>query len=294
MATKVDPLSYVNVQSPKALAGYRPVVNNVAPYTPGTYQSAYADQLAGTRDTVTNWKYDPLQDASYQALAKIYGARGNRAAKDTLADAAALNGGYQTSYAVSAAQQARNQYNQELAALIPDLENTAYNRALQSYNLYKDADDTDYGRFRDTEGDRQWKYSQDYQAWRDREADNQWLYNNLYQQYRDLMADYQWGLNYNQGVYGMRQAAAKASSGGGGGGGRSGGSGGGGGGYSGGGGGGGSAPTQEKYEEAKTAPVVKTKDILASVNGIVPKITNFNHAAAIYNQANQGPKRYTK
>lgn len=218
---KADPLAYVGVQSPKAIAGYKPIKNNVAAYVPGTYQSAYADQLNAARDTLTNWKYDPLQDASYQALAKIYGARGNQAAKNTLADAAALNGGYGTSYAVSAAQQARNQYNQELAALIPDLENTAYNRAMSQYGLYKDADDTDYGRFRDTEGDRQWKYTQDYQAYRDQELDNQWQYNNLYQQYRDLMSDYQWGLDYNQGVYGLRQAAAKSS--GGGGGGRSGG-----------------------------------------------------------------------
>lgn len=236
MATKYDPLSYIPTNSPKAIAGYKPVKNNVAPYVPGTYESEYADQLAGARDNLTNWKYDPLQDASYQALAKIYGARGNRAAKDTLADAAMLNGGYQTSYAVSAAQQARNQYNQELAAMIPDLENAAYNRAYQQYGLYKDADDTAYGRFRDTEGDRQWKYTQDYQNWRDREADNQWLYNNMYNAYRDAMADYQWGLNYNQGVYGLKQQAAKSSGGGGGGGRRRSGGGGGGGGYYGGGG----------------------------------------------------------
>lgn len=257
---KYDPLAYVNVKSPKALAGYKPIKNNVAPYVPGVYQSQYADQIAASRDNLTNWKYNPLEDASYQALAKIYGARGNVAAKNTLADAAALNGGYQTSYAVSAAQQARNQYNQELAALIPDLEDKAYNRTMAQYNLYKEADDTDYGRFRDTEGDRQWKYTQDYQNWRDRESDNQWLYNTMYNNYRDQMADYQWGLDYNQGVYGLKKAAS--SGGGGGGRGRSGGGGGGGyGGYA-------SDPNlTELYNNAKDTSVV-TKQIKKAATDI--------------------------
>lgn len=172
-----------------------------ANYKLHTYTSQYGDQIATALNDVTNFTYDPLQDASYQALAKIYGARGNIAAKDTLADAASLNGGMQTSYAVSAAQQARNQYNQELAALIPDLEANAYNRAQTTYNALRDADDTAYGRFRDTQGDRQWMWTNRYNKWRDR------------------MSDYQWAKEY--------ALAKKGSSGGGGGGGgrrRSGGS----------------------------------------------------------------------
>ena len=266
--------AYVPMAAP---ADIGPYVSNVAapgPYTstaaapeafqPGTYNSQYADQIAGALNTVTNWKYDPMNDANYQALAKIYGARGNIAAKDTLADAAALNGGYGTSYAVSAAQQARNQYNQELAALIPDLEANAYNKATTALQAYRDADDTNYGRFRDTEGDRQWKYGQDYQAYRDKEGDNQWLYSQNYNAYRDKEADsqwaysqnynryqdalsqYQWALDYNNNLYAQKQAQKKSSGGGGGGRRRSGG--GGGGGYTGGSigsgyGGGGSTPT---------------------------------------------------
>ena len=201
----VNPTKYVKVSSvPKAPAAY----------TPGTYTSQYQGQLDSALDKVVNWKYDPLQDASYQALAKIYGARGNQAAKDTLADAASLNGGYGTSYAVSAAQQARNQYNQELAALIPDLENTAYTRATGTLNALRDADDTAYGRFRDTEGDRQWGYEQNYK------------------QYQDALGQYQWARNFNLDLYGLKKSSAGSSGGGGGGrGGRSGG----GGGYSGGG-----------------------------------------------------------
>ena len=163
-------------------------------FVPKKYTSKYGDQINQALNTVTNFAYDPMQDASYQALAKVYGARGNLAAKDTLADAAALNGGMQTSYAVSAAQQARNQYNQELAAMIPELEQNAYNRAQTTYNALRDADDTAYNRFRDTEGDRQW------------------VWGNRYQSYRDRMSDYQWAKEY--------ALSKKGSSGGGGGGGR--------------------------------------------------------------------------
>lgn len=189
---------YVKVTNPKAPASYKI----------GKYTSRYGDQLDSALNTVVNWNYNPMEDANYQALAKIYGARGNIAAKDTLADAASLNGGYGTSYAVSAAQQARNQYNQELAALIPELEQSAYTRAQGTLGALRDADETDYGRWRDTEGDRQWLYSQNYQR------------------YQDAIDQYRWALDYNNSIYQMKH------SGGGGGGGRRGGSGGGGGGYS--------------------------------------------------------------
>lgn len=224
--------SYVTVAKPTAPSGYQL----------GSYTSKYAGQLDKAFNTVTNWKYNPLEDASYQALAKIYGARGNQAAKNTMADAASLNGGYGTSYAVSAAQQARNQYNQELAALIPDLEANAYNKAQTTLQAYRDADNTDYGRFRDTEGDRQWQYSQNYQK------------------YRDLMSDYQWGTDYNTNLYQYEEQKKNSSSGGGGGGGRRR-SGGGGGGYSsvsGSSGGSKTVASQGKFREAKYGGINST------------------------------------
>ena len=89
---------------------------------PAAYSSQYAGQIDAALNNVTNFKYDPLQDASYKALAKVYTANGDRAAKSSMADAAALNGGYGTSYAASAGQQMRNQYNSELASSIPELE----------------------------------------------------------------------------------------------------------------------------------------------------------------------------
>lgn len=188
-----DPMAYVN------------------PTKPGAYTSAYANQLTNARNQLLNFKYDPLKDAQYQAMAQVYGARGNQAAQDTLGEAASLNGGMQTSYAVSAAQQARNQYNQELAALVPEFEQNAYSRLQGNYGVLMDAD---------TEA---------------------------YQRYRDQVADYQWGKGYDTDVYQFKLAQAGSGGGGGGGGGGRRRSSGGGGGYS---GGGSSASLKNVYEKA--------------------------------------------
>lgn len=157
------------------------------------YESKYQNQIDSALSNVTNrqdFTYDPLKDANYQALAKVYNKQGNQAAQNTLGDAAALNGGYGSSYAVTASQQARNDYNQMLASQIPALQEAAYNRYLNDYNMnvtalsaLRGADDSAYGRYRDTVADNQWKYGQEYQ------------------QYRDDIADSQWQKTYDRGVY---------------------------------------------------------------------------------------------
>lgn len=119
----------------------------------GTYKGyTYIKNPTSVKDTTDygTFSYDPLKDANYIALAKTYNANGIKASNDTLGKAASLNGGYGSSYAVSAAQQSRNEYNQQLASLIPDLENNAYtrwnadrefksNQWYQNQSLYLDA-----------------------------------------------------------------------------------------------------------------------------------------------------------
>ena len=117
-----------------------------------------------------------------------------------------------------------------------------------TYNALRDADDTDYGRFRDTEGDRQWQWSQNYNAYRDKVGDEQWLYSQNYQKYQDALSQYQWALDYNNALY-AQNAAAKGR--GGGGGRRSGG--GGGGGYSSAGGSSGGADLEAVFNKAKAS-----------------------------------------
>ena len=226
---------------------YDPQLYNDA-YNPGQYQSRYLPQIEQRLNDVANWQYDPLQDASYQALAAVYGARGNLAAKNSMADAAALNGGYGTSNAVPAAQQARNQYNQELMALIPDLEANAYQRASNGLNALLDVDNTMYGRFSDDESRKLQSKQFGLDVAGFNEGNRQFAANFGLDRYQANQNERQFG--WNAKSTNLQQAAANAwdyldyldaqkaaaNAGGGGGGGGRGGSGGGGGGYTGGGG----------------------------------------------------------
>lgn len=182
-------------------AGMAPVYQQ-----PAAYQSQYQSAISGLLDKVTNrgtFKYNPLQDANYQNLAKVYDANGTKAMRDTLGQAAGLNGGYNTSWATSAAAQAKNDYNQQLAALIPELEQNAYQRWADNFNMnlsalgaLQTADDSLYGRYRDAVADSQWQYSQDYGRYRDNVTDSQWKYSQDYNLYRDQIGDNQWNQNF--------------------------------------------------------------------------------------------------
>lgn len=202
--------SYVKASKPKTAPTYKNTA--VAPtYKQRTYVDPYAGRRAAQLNKVLNrqeFSYDPLQDASYKALANVYNNRANIAAKDTMGDAAALNGGYGSSYATTAAAQARGQYNQELASVIPQLEQNAYQRYsdayqrdLSSLEALQNVGAEHYGRFRDTVADDQWLYGQKYTKYRDDVTDNQWLYTQNYNKYRDDMSDYQWAQKYNRDVY---------------------------------------------------------------------------------------------
>lgn len=183
------------------------------------FKSAYSEQIAAlvqkAQDNTANFKYDPMTDASYQALAKEYARLGDRANENTLANQAALTGGRASSYAVSAAAQAQNQYNQALTDKIPELERLAYDRfnADRNYGLnllgtMKSLDDSAFNRFtdqrnfnyqqgRDNVADQHWDKTFDYQKLRDSVADSHWDKNFDYQKQRDNVSDSHWERNFN-------------------------------------------------------------------------------------------------
>ena len=98
---------------------------------PGEYESRFQQQLAALYDQISSRKpyaYDPEQDADYQRYARLYQRQGQAAMEDTMGQAAALSGGYGSSYAQQTGQQAYSQYLSELSALIPELEKQARSR----------------------------------------------------------------------------------------------------------------------------------------------------------------------
>lgn len=137
---------------------------------PGAYASRYQDQIDKALEAVASRKpfqYDVNGDALYQQYKDRYTQMGKQAMQDTMGKASALTGGYGSSYAQNAGQQAYGSYMQGLTDKIPELYQLAldkYDRdaALdkERYSLYKDADATDYSRW----GDRlnQWNTDRNY------------------------------------------------------------------------------------------------------------------------------------
>lgn len=130
---------------------------------PGEYQSPYASQIESLYDKVSNpekFSYDPNADPLYQMYADRYGQSARRSMNDTMADAAALTGGYGNSYAQAVAQQAYDEQMQGLNDALPTLYNQAYseytdrqNQLLNQLKMAQGMEDTAYNRYRDTVGD---------------------------------------------------------------------------------------------------------------------------------------------
>ena len=117
--------------------GYRPSADvtaagdelgSVAASRPEQYASSFEEELQRLYEELAarpNFSYDPKEDAAYHSYAALYEQAGKQAMTDTLGKAAALTGGYNSSYAQTAAQQAYHGYLQQLAQLMPQLEENA-------------------------------------------------------------------------------------------------------------------------------------------------------------------------
>lgn len=130
---------------------------------PGAYQSRWDDELTSLYDQIRNRKkfsYDMKTDPLYQQYREQYQRLGRLAMQDTMGQAAALTGGYGSTYGEQVGQQAYNAYLQNLNDIVPQLQQQAYQRyqdegtdLYNQYSLVKGREDTDYGRYRDTVSD---------------------------------------------------------------------------------------------------------------------------------------------
>lgn len=79
------------------------------------------------------FSYDPAADPLWQSYQKQYRREGQRAAEDALGRAAANTGGAASSWAVTAAAQAGNEYAAQLSDRFPEVYQSAYDRYLREY-----------------------------------------------------------------------------------------------------------------------------------------------------------------
>ena len=123
------------------------------------YGSQYDAQIQDLYNQIMNrgaFKYDSKTDPLYQQYVQDYTTQGKMAMRDTMGQAAALTGGYGSTYAQSVGQQQYDQYLQRMADILPQ----TYGMALDAYNaqgnemrqnlaMTQDLEQSDYARYLD-------------------------------------------------------------------------------------------------------------------------------------------------
>lgn len=119
-------------------------------------RTSYTDRINALMDEISNrekFSYDFNTDPLFQQSLQSAMQKGSLAMQDTMGQAAALTGGYGSSYATSAANQAYNQSIQEAYDNLPDYYNMALNKyqndSQDMYNrlsMLSNADEMEYSR----------------------------------------------------------------------------------------------------------------------------------------------------
>ena len=292
---------YVESDRVRKLADQLSRINDTKPgeWTGGQYGGQVQDLLKKIQNR-EKFSYDLNSDALYQQYKDKYVQQGKQAMQDTMGQAAALTGGYGSTYSQSAGQQQYNAYLQSLGDVVPEL----YQMALNRYQMEGDDLKTQYGLLSD-------QYQQEYSQYRDLlsswQADRDYLSGRYdsersmdygrytgdrdlaYQDYRAAIADDQWRQQYLESIrqfdaqqalareqfdWQKAQAAAKASSGGGSGGRSSSGS--------------GKKADAEKYSSSTAMRIIHDTDtgVDQSLQGQI------NALAAMYEAGNITKKQY--
>lgn len=168
---------------------------------PGEYTSKWQQQLDAAMDKILNreaFSYNLNGDALYRQYKDRAVKNGRLAMMDTMGQAAAMTGGYGSSYAQSAGQQAYQKQMDTLTGQAAQL----YDRARQDYDRQGQTDWDRYDLLRQRENSSYNQYKQSLSSW---ETENQRLwdrYDSLrqqeYQAQRDLIEDQQWQAEFDE------------------------------------------------------------------------------------------------
>lgn len=128
-----------------------------------TYTSKYADTIQSLADKIANreaFNYDFNTDPLYQNYRDQYQRQAVLGQQGAMANAAALTGGYGSSYAQTAGNLAYQENMANLNNVIPQLAQLAYDKyntdlanQRADLSMYQGLEDTDYGRYRDQVSD---------------------------------------------------------------------------------------------------------------------------------------------
>ena len=186
---------------------YADKLDEVEADKPDPFQSKYTDQINSILEGILNNKdftytgQDLMNDDLYKMYRDQYTHNAKLASENAMAGAAALTGGYGSTYSQAAGQQAYDNTMAQLNDMALEFADRAYDRykwnQQDRYNqlgAVTGLDNTDYNRYRDTVSD--WQTDRNYYAGRfDTER------NFDYGQYRDQVADWQLDREFGLGLY---------------------------------------------------------------------------------------------
>lgn len=216
-----------------------------------TYTGSYDQQIASLYQNILNtgqFNYDMNSDLLYKQYKDAYTKQADMSMRDTMGNAAALTGGYGSSYAGTVGQQAYNAQMDNLNNIVPQLADRAYGQwqdnLTNQYNQLSATQkmaDSEYNKYLNTYD--QWNTNRDnaykqyltsldqfnyenefdynrgidlrnyqYQQGRDAIADQNYQNEFAYQQQRDKMSDSQWQQTFNYNKQQDAKAASKSSS----------------------------------------------------------------------------------
>lgn len=125
--------------------------------TPDKYESEYSEEIDGILNDILNrenFSYNLNADPLYEQYKEIYTQNGKKAMMDTVGEATALTGGYANSYAVTAGNQAYDEYLNELNGIALDLRDRAYeqygdegDKLFEDVKLLRSLDGDDYEKY---------------------------------------------------------------------------------------------------------------------------------------------------
>lgn len=231
----ITPVSSSSSGSPAAnyLTGYR-----YQKYTPSNKVTDYADKLADLEDnkpgdyvskydgTIDNLidsilnreQFDPnsVYDTDlYKNYREQYMQQGNKAMRDTIGNISGMTGGYGSTYATAAGQQAYDNYLSQLGDKTLDIYDRVYqqylNEGQELYNqlgMVNNQDSIDYGRYRDTVSDYyndlnyyagryDSSYNQDFGEYQYNQDAQRWAEEYAYQKTQDALAQQNWQTQFD-------------------------------------------------------------------------------------------------
>ena len=146
-------------------------------------RTSYTDKVEAMMDKILNredFEYDVDSDQLFQqALASAMNS-GKSAMQDTIGQASALTGGYGSTYATSAGNQAYNAFIEDAYNNLPEY----YQMALQAYQMEGEEMYNQLGMFVDADNR---EFQRTYDAWSANHANTESIYNREYGQWRDTV-----------------------------------------------------------------------------------------------------------